>query len=246
MPLLFDESAVNQFLLKSAMRSDLSDKVVHDNFIMDTASHTFTIIKDDGLYKHLRYATPGDSLYAMSIVTWPGYLSVSGDVGDYMFSHEVDMIGLFRRTSSVKYWMEKCVSLDKDAGLTTYDPREAVAFVIDYVNELDDEKKLSIHDREKIQSKLISLLTELMTSSSSSEALHHIMSFNYEFEDGSEFNFLDSGLESNFTVPAYHFKYVLHGIAKVIALYDELTLKKLPSEGVIYGKSASPKRKASL
>jgi hypothetical protein len=47
-------------------------------FLLDTAFHRLEIVRDDGLYRHLRMKQPGKSCYYFDIVTWPGYLTVTG------------------------------------------------------------------------------------------------------------------------------------------------------------------------
>ncbi|MFY3739344.1 hypothetical protein ACOS9E_25265, partial [Escherichia coli] len=50
-------------------------------FLLDTAFHRLEIIRDDGFYRHLRMKQPGTSCYYFDIITWPGYLTVTGDMG---------------------------------------------------------------------------------------------------------------------------------------------------------------------
>ncbi len=55
-------------------------------FLVDTAFHRLEIIRDDGLYRHLRMKQPGTSCYYFDVITWPGYLTVTGDMGTWTFS----------------------------------------------------------------------------------------------------------------------------------------------------------------
>lgn len=91
------------------------------------------ILQDDGLHRHVRFAKPGTGLYRFSLVTWPGYLAISGDVESFTFSREPDMFGFFgrhRNRINPSYWAEKCVAgRDK---LTAYDEELARQLVIEY------------------------------------------------------------------------------------------------------------------
>ncbi|ANE05486.1 hypothetical protein ccrud_14185 (plasmid) [Corynebacterium crudilactis] len=89
-----------------------------DYFAKDaTKDHELTIIREDGVYRHLRVATPGTNTYAWEIVTWPGHLAISGDVGDgYTFSRLYDMFDFFNPHATTNdtmpsidfhYWAEK-------------------------------------------------------------------------------------------------------------------------------------------
>ena len=41
---------------------------------------TMSIERDDGLYRHLRFKSSGTNTYYFDLVTWPGYLTVTGDM----------------------------------------------------------------------------------------------------------------------------------------------------------------------
>lgn len=79
-------------------------------FLVDTAFHQLEIIRDDGLYRHLRMKQPGTSCYYFDIVTWPGYLTVTGDMGTWTFSRIADMFDFFGPWEggiNTGYWSEK-------------------------------------------------------------------------------------------------------------------------------------------
>ena len=88
-------------------------------FLGDVAQHEMTIIRDDGLYRHIRFKRPGSSAYWFDILTWPSRLCISGDMGDYVFSRLPDMFEFFRREPNEKgaipinpdYWGEKLVAI---------------------------------------------------------------------------------------------------------------------------------------
>lgn len=91
------------------------------------------ILQDDGLHRHVRFAKPGTGMYRFSLVTWPGYLAISGDVESFTFSREPDMFDFFggrRSRINPSYWAEKCVA-GRDQ-LTTYDQEYARRQVIEY------------------------------------------------------------------------------------------------------------------
>ncbi|WP_224293680.1 hypothetical protein [Klebsiella michiganensis] len=43
---------------------------IDSRFVMDTAFHRLEIIRDDGLYRHLRMQQPGTSNYYYDVITW--------------------------------------------------------------------------------------------------------------------------------------------------------------------------------
>lgn len=95
---------------------------VLSRFQRDTAQHQLEVIKDDGLHRHLRFRRPGTGCYGFDIVTWPGCLAISGDMGAAMFTRLPDMFEFFRDSRShaepdklyinAGYWAEKCVAND--------------------------------------------------------------------------------------------------------------------------------------
>jgi hypothetical protein len=92
-------------------------------FRSDIEKHAVTVLRDDGLYRHLRCADGG---YACSfdVITWPGYLCYSGDMGCFVFTRLRDMFEFFRgrETAMVDrgYLAEKAVASDKHDGITRY------------------------------------------------------------------------------------------------------------------------------
>lgn len=100
-------------------------KEAMQRFASDTADHRMEIVLDQGVHRHLRFRRPGTSCYGFDIVTWPGYLAISGDMGSAMFLRLHDMFEFFRPTSSAQdrlapgelyvnlsYWAEKCQAND--------------------------------------------------------------------------------------------------------------------------------------
>lgn len=86
-------------------------------FDQETLEHQLVVLKDDGLHRHLRCQKPGTRMWSWDVVTWPGHLSITGDLGAFVFAREPDMLLQFfhgaSRQIDVRYWMEKCVSWDR-------------------------------------------------------------------------------------------------------------------------------------
>ena len=92
-----------------------------ERFLMDVGSHVMEVLRDDGVYRHIRFKKPGTGCMHFDLVTWPGYLAYSGDMGCYVFSRLDDMFEFFRtdrRYSSGRlginlgYWSEKLQAVD--------------------------------------------------------------------------------------------------------------------------------------
>lgn len=83
-------------------------------FARQTDSHVLEIIRDDGMYRHLRCQAPGTIMWGWDVITWPGYLAVHGDIGHSAFRRTPDMLlDFFGGPISSSYWLEKCVASDR-------------------------------------------------------------------------------------------------------------------------------------
>lgn len=113
---------------------------ISKRFQTETATHKMTVLHDDGLYRHLRFAPEkGPSFYWFDLVTWPGTLAFRGDVDGYMFTRVPDMFEFFRMHRTPRnghleinpgYWSEK---VEGGEGATkTYSEDRFRQLVIEY------------------------------------------------------------------------------------------------------------------
>lgn len=113
---------------------------VAKQFAEDVEHHQLIIVRNDGLYRHLRAQQPkvvempdgtkkpGCSFFWFDIVTWPNHLTITGDFGEaYTFTREPDMLGFFRIGSRGRehyinptYWDQKLVGPRRSA--SAYSP----------------------------------------------------------------------------------------------------------------------------
>lgn len=77
-------------------------------FENDTAGHVMTVLHDDGLYRHVRFKNPEQGMYWFDLITWPGRLTIDGDMGTFTFARVEDMFTFFGgRDINPGYWSEK-------------------------------------------------------------------------------------------------------------------------------------------
>ncbi|AFQ97454.1 hypothetical protein DOROTHY_63 [Mycobacterium phage Dorothy] len=77
---------------------------------VSTQNHQMTILRDEGLYRHIRFQEPGTGIWRFDLVTWPGHLVITGDLEDYHFARIDDMFEFFRNPVGYinpQYWAEK-------------------------------------------------------------------------------------------------------------------------------------------
>jgi hypothetical protein len=95
------------------------------SFLKDVATHEMQQLRDDGVYRHLRFKRPDTTCMYFDLVTWPGVLCYTGDMGTFVFTRLRDMFEFFRTDREYAqrrgdrqlfvnhgYWSEKLVAVD--------------------------------------------------------------------------------------------------------------------------------------
>ena len=98
-------------------------QITEETFLKDVAKHEMKVLLDNGLYRHLRFSATGKHLWNQwyDIITWPGRLAYTGDMGTYVFARLEDMFEFFRTRPSESrnlyintgYWGEKLEAVDR-------------------------------------------------------------------------------------------------------------------------------------
>lgn len=80
-----------------------------EQLLANTKNHKMRVLHDEGVYRHIRFAEPGTTMWHFDLITWPGHLTITGDIGDgFSFKREHDMFGFFNgREINPQYWGEK-------------------------------------------------------------------------------------------------------------------------------------------
>jgi hypothetical protein len=97
-----------------------------ERFLSNVEGHEMTILRDSGVYRHIRFKKAGTCCYYFDLITWPGHLCYTGDMGTYVFCRLEDMFEFFRtdrenmkskegRTLAINpgYWAEKVLGESK-------------------------------------------------------------------------------------------------------------------------------------
>lgn len=128
-------------------------------FLKDVATHEMHVLMDNGVYRHIRFKRPGTGCMHFDLITYPGYLVYSGDMGCYVFSRMEDMFEFFRMgkndwnynrkgglSINLGYWSEKLQAVDGNrtaAGATEFDEdrfKQAVmGDLVSWIREHRDE-----------------------------------------------------------------------------------------------------------
>lgn len=113
-------------------------QIAKEYFARDVAEHQMQVLRDDGMYRHLLFKKPGTGIYHFNIVTYPGTLVYTGDMGDFVFQRLEDMFQFFRSDAvfdegiNPGYWAEKLVAIDRH-GYTDFDEEKFTRVVMEYL-----------------------------------------------------------------------------------------------------------------
>ncbi len=190
-----------------------SEKRVAEQFPKDVAGHRLTVLHSDGLYRHLRCKKPGTSLYWFEIVTWPGVLVVSGDMGTYVFARTDDMLSFFRNSQgwiNPKYWAEK---EQTGARVREYDPDLAKRVTTDSLDGFEpwDDEGIIRGLRNTAEKELFER-PEWQDESGARALLDNFEYRGFRFPDVWEWNLTDW---------TYRYLWCCHAIVWAIDRYDE-------------------------
>lgn len=188
----------------------MSYKPTLKSFLGDVKNHTMRVIRDDGLYRHVRFKNPDTTIFYFDLITWPGHLCYTGDMGTYVFERLEDMFQFFRRSGEsysidMRYWAEKVQASDKSDGIKEFSPelfKEAVheyrlRWVRGYRDQLTKEQRRELW--EAVDSDVLASLDE-----GQHRACNAVYDFSYKVE-GRTFWFNDFFER---TIDDYTFRFV--------------------------------------
>ena len=183
-----------------------------ERFLEDVSSHKLTVLKEDGVYRHLKFSD-GSFNMQFDIITWPGNLCYTGDMGSYLFTRVEDMFTFFRGDDlkiNTGYWAEKCQASGTNDGLSVYDQEEAVETIRDILKQ------------ESAHGEIVDEIEENVIPCSEDEfSLRQAMS---ELEHDYEDIFCDFW-EVDLHVRPYRYIWCCYALVWAIALYDSETTK---------------------
>ncbi|WP_137923912.1 hypothetical protein [Cupriavidus sp. 2SB] len=221
-------------------------------FERDVAQHAMTVLHEDGVYRHVRFRRPDSSSMHFDLVTYPGYLVYSGDMGCYVFSRLTDMFEFFRTDRlhgkdpsklyiNRGYWSEKLQAVDgnrRGGGATEFDQEKfrqiinqyRMRWVREHRDVLDKEQRRALW--EAVDDEVLRYLDD-----GEHAAYQHAHDFSWSANPTSHhrhgydrrhrtFAFEDLW-EHDFTDYTFHFTWCCFAIAWAILQYDAA---KLPAK----------------
>lgn len=189
-----------------------------ETFLKDVAAHRMTVVRDDGVHRHLHFAKPGTGCMHFELITWPGYLCYSGDMGCFVFSRLRDMFEFFRTRPDGKtglyinesYWGQK-LQAASDGGHKEFSCEKFQQAIQDYL----DQHEASTEVREAVESEVLSRIYD--GEWPASQAVYDFEHDGFRFQDFFEYSLRDY---------TYRFTWCCYALAWGIAQYDERVSEK--------------------
>jgi hypothetical protein len=193
----------------------LTESNSRERFESDTAEHALTVLRDDGLYRHLRCQKPGTYIYGFDVVTWPGYLAIVGDAGDYLFSRIRDMFKFFESDGeriNPQYWAEKLQGPGQDMA-RSFSERAYRQHVREWLDEVSED----IFESERVEELVVAVERDLLGGQAYHENEAHRLLNEFEHDgirirDAWEWSLRDFD---------YRFLWCCHAIVWAIRKYRE-------------------------
>ena len=214
-----------------------------EQFLKDVADHEMQVLLDNGVYRHLRFKRPKSGIAWFDIVTWPGYLAYSGDMGSFVFSRLNDMFEFFRTDRrddrlgiNRSYWGEKLQAVDRSGSYREYSEDRLKRHVDDAVKawveefdgpvgEADEEECVEAKAAfEKALREAVKEDIHCNIEGASEETGHRTLrDFCFEHE-GKKYEFSDTW-EWDCQDYTYRFTWCCYALAWSIRKYDELRVE---------------------
>ncbi len=146
-------------------------ELTEEKFLGDVKDHQIYILKDDGVYRHLVFMNAnGSSCQKFELVTFPGCLVYTGNMGCYTFRRELDMFHLFNKKKiNPSYWGEKCTSEDSYSGMVEYSKEVFGNEVEKWIKDWAHDQRAEGVEEEVISSELERIEDEILAEGPTNE-----------------------------------------------------------------------------
>ncbi|WP_349609071.1 hypothetical protein [Cupriavidus sp. DF5525] len=218
-----------------------------ERFERDVAEHQMTVLHEDGVYRHIRFRRPDSSSMHFDLITYPGYLVYSGDMGCYVFSRLRDMFEFFRTDRlhgkdpsklyiNRGYWSEKLQAVDgnrRNGSATEFSEEKFRRVINEYrLNWIRDGRDSLTKDQRRELWEAVDDDVLRYLDDGEHAAYQHAQEFSWSVKpDGRRHTYAFEDLwEHDFTEYTFHFTWCCYAIAWAIRQYDAvMSAKSLPT-----------------
>ena len=201
-------------------------KPTQETFLKDVAAHQLTIYRDDGVYRHVRFRRPNTCCMHFDLVTWPGHLAYTGDMGDFVFARLHDMFEFFRTTDGLKidpgYWAEKIQATDRCGGHRGFSEERFREVINGYrLRWIRDATRRGTLSKEQRRALWEAVDDEVLCRTYDGEHAAFEAANEFECIVGKRIYTLDDFWDHSFNEYTYRFLWACYAIAWGIHKYDE-------------------------
>lgn len=209
----------------------MSEPCTEKRFLHDVRDHQMVVLRDDGVNRHIRFKKPGSGDMHFDLITWPGKLCYTGDMGTYVFQRLEDMFEFFRTDRvhsnprgdttlciNPSYWSEKLIAVSgRGEGYREFD---AEAFSVRVKEAFDDFVGNEEPDAEAAAELWQELTNEVLSCADDGEirAIDAARNFTTTVVEGFG---MDDCWEWNCKSYTYHFMWCCYALAWGIKQYDD-------------------------
>ena len=198
-----------------------------EEFLQTVAQHTMTVLRDDGVHRHVRFKGPNGNSHWFDLITWPGSLCIDGDMGTHVFRRLDDMFEFFRVDQDWKrdgetlainpgYWGEKLQAISTYGNYKEFSEDCFKNVVKSYFDEWVAEQQPDDDDKadlwEQIEDDVLSYLED-----GEHAAYEAAMRFN---NDGQGFR-MEDFWDHNFHEFTFHYVWCCYAIAWGVKTFDQ-------------------------
>jgi hypothetical protein len=161
------------------------EQLTYEQFQRDIAKHELTIIKDDGVYRHIKCAIPDSYTMHFQVLTFPGYLVYVGDMGSFTFWRTDDMFAFFRNDDgriNPGYWSKKLEAVDRCDGHKEFSVESFHENVLSAARD-----SLELEDDAELPEDVKGELSALLSAEDEYECVQAIRDFSSERFDCTDF-----------------------------------------------------------
>lgn len=193
-----------------------------DQFKEDTKGHALRVVKDDGVYRHImmRGEPEEENVHWFDIATWPCFLSITSDMGNYLFTGGREAINHFRGGFNPDVWVEKLAASDVTREFSVYSP-EAFEEALREEFDLWDITETCVGGRDRIWE---DIREEVLASAQENreDALEAAAAFISDTGN----RFTNNLLRQEFSLLSYSCLWCCMAVAFTVARYDDYKLDR--------------------
>lgn len=200
-----------------------------EEFLKRVTRHKLTILRDEGVYRHLRFRESETGCFWFDLITYPGTLVIDGDMGTYVFRRTNDMFEFFRTDNEYarskgdefginpSYWGGKLRSVDVDGGHKEFDPEIFAEIVKTQFDEWVESENPSEEARSEVWERIECEVLGVAVEGGQVKSMEAAMDF---YDEDHDFSFVDFW-DNNFNSFTYSYIWCCYAIAWGVNMYDK-------------------------